>query len=57
MIVIESQTDDYELMEMYIFSYETPTLSIGHSKDKLIVGVCFLDKYCWTNIFGFEKLI
>ncbi len=42
-------TDDYVIMENYLFA-------IGHSNDHTVIGICFLDKYCWTNIFGFEIL-
>ena len=43
------ENDDYVLMEDYL-------LSVGYSKDGTVIGFCFWDKYCWTNVFGFEKL-
>lgn len=21
---------------------------------ELVIGVCLFDKYCWTNVYGFE---
>lgn len=35
---------------------ENEFLSIGYSNDKTVFGICLLDKYCWTNVFGFEKI-
>ena len=32
------------------------TLQFGISNDGLVWGVCYKDKYCYTNIFGFEIL-
>jgi hypothetical protein len=47
MIIYEDDT--WEIIEDYLFS-------IGYSKDGTVIGFCFWDKYCWTNVFGFEKL-
>lgn len=37
-------------LKYYNFGY----IQIAYSVD--IYGICFLDKYCFTNIFGFEIL-
>lgn len=31
-------------------------LQIGFSKDHAVFGFCFFEKYCWTNVFGYEKI-
>lgn len=33
-----------------------PYIQVGVSSDNKVRGICFLDKYCWTNVFGFEIL-
>ena len=29
---------------------------IGFSDRYNLKGICYMDKYCWTNMFGFEIL-
>lgn len=48
MVIIEEK--EYVLMESIWFSF-------AHSHDFKVIGICILDKYCWTNIFGYEKLV
>lgn len=31
-------------------------LEIAVDFENEIVGICFFDKYCYTNVFGFEIL-
>lgn len=47
--MIYTETDKLIIMEDYF-------ISIGHSKDRSVIGICLFNKYCWTNIFGFEIL-
>lgn len=47
--MIHTETDKLIIFEDLYFSF-------GYSKDRTVFGVCLFDKYCWTNIFGFERL-
>ena len=31
-------------------------LAMGVTQGLKVFGVCWKDKYCWTNVFGFENL-
>lgn len=42
--------------DLYIGYLINGAIQLGISHNYQIVGFCFMDKYCWTNIFGFEKL-
>lgn len=47
--MVLTETDKLIIMEDYLISF-------GHSKDRSVIGFCLFDKYCWTNVFGFEIL-
>ncbi len=47
--MIETETDKLIIFEDYLISF-------GYSKDHTVIGICLFNKYCWTNIFGFEIL-
>jgi hypothetical protein len=47
--MIYTETDELIIFEDYFMSF-------GHAKDHSVIGICLFNKYCWTNIFGFEIL-
>lgn len=48
MIIVK--TKHYNLFDDFMFSYALD------KKGKNMLGVCLLDKFCWTQQFGFELL-
>lgn len=39
-------------LKIYYFG----NISLGVSERYNVRGICYNDKYCWTNMFGFEIL-
>ena len=46
-----------------LIGYDGPIFSFGHSSDfqdvqseTFVTGFCLFQRYCWTNVFGWEDL-